>query len=112
MKTVMKKPTIGITLVGYLNIFVALVAFFLAIISWGMSTPLAIVLCVRALLGFISGVGLLYVNFWGWLLAVIVCIISLVEFALHPTAFPLELVVLPYLIIKRKDFRRSEENRR
>ena len=98
----MEKPTIGITLVGCLNIFFGLIAFFLAIMF--MSIPLTIVLCVKALLGFISGVGLLYVKLWAWLLAVIVCIISLIEFALHPTiAFPLELLVLPYLIIKRKE---------
>ena len=102
----MKKPTIGITLVGYLNIFFGLIAFLLAIISMSISTPLAIALSVKTLLLFISGVGLLYIKSWAWLLAVIVCVIGLIEFALYPTkAFPLELIVLPYLVIKRRDFR-------
>ena len=103
-------PTIGTTLVAYLNIFFGLIAFFLAMMSIPISMLLTIVLCIKALLGFISGVGLLYVKLWAWLLAVIVCVISLIEFALHPTiAFPLELVVLPYLIIKRGNFRRLKE---
>ena len=110
MKTVMEKPTMGTTLLGYVNISFGLVALLLAMMSISVSIPLTVLLCFKALLGFISGVGLLYVEFWGWLLAVIVCIISLIEFALHPTiALPLELVVLPYLVMKRRDFRRSKE---
>jgi len=103
----MKKPTTGITLVGYLNIFFGSIALLLAIISMSISIPLAIALSVKTLMLFASGVGLLYFKPWAWLLAVIVCLIGLIEFALDPTiAFPLELIVLPYLIIKRRDFRR------
>jgi hypothetical protein len=66
---------------------------------------------VRALKGvvlFVSGMGLWKLRYWAWFLTVArACLVGLVEFALYPNAIPLELIVLPYLVIKRKDFRRQ-----
>jgi hypothetical protein len=41
-------------------------------------------------------------RFWAWLSTAAICSVGLVEFALYPNAIPLELIVLPYLVIKIK----------
>lgn len=105
-----KKLPVGITIVGCLNVLFGFVAFMLALIAGFSSISLTIVLIVKGLVAFASGIGLLRLNYWAWMLAVIASVFSLIEFfVLYPSlAFPLELIILPYLIMRRKMFRGEE----
>jgi len=96
--------SIGIILVACLNFFFGFAAFALALLALPSFGVLAIILFVKASSLFISGLGLLKLKLWAWFFAVAITLIGLFEFALYPNAIPLEIVVLPYLLIKRKNF--------
>jgi uncharacterized membrane protein len=54
----------------------------------------------------VTGVGMLELKRWAWYLAVCGCIFGLAIYtwSQSPQGFPLEIMVLPYLIWKRKTF--------
>jgi hypothetical protein len=96
----------GVIIVACLNFLFAFAAVVLAAMAMPFSTLLAGPLFVKGAALFVSGIGLWELRLWAWFLAVIICLVGLVEFALYPNAIPLELIVLPYLLFKRRDFRR------
>jgi hypothetical protein len=101
------KPSTGIIIVACLNFLFALAAFVLGSMALSSSILLAVWLYLKGAVLFVSGIGLWKLRFWAWLLTVTSCSVGLVEFAFYPNAIPLELIVLPYLLIKRKGLRRQ-----
>jgi hypothetical protein len=100
-----EKRSLGVTIIAIVNFM-----FGLGGISVGLSglyIQLYLSFCALAT-GFvllIAGVGLLELKSWAWYLTVGGCISSLTVYVwLQPHWFPLEIVVLPYLIWKRKSF--------
>jgi hypothetical protein len=109
MKTSIKKeenqqPSMGIVIVACLNFIFAVVAALLGSSAIFLSTPLGFTLYLKSALLLTSGLGLWDLKFWAWLLTVAMCVFGLIAFALNQNAIPLELIVFPYLLIKRKDF--------
>lgn len=106
LKKEKEKPSTGIILIACLNFFFAIIASLLGSVAILSSFLLAGALYIKALALLVSGIGLWELRFWAWLLTVIICLFSLIAFVFNPNAIPLELIVLPYLLIERKKFDR------
>jgi uncharacterized membrane protein (DUF2068 family) len=93
------KRTLGIKLLVSLNAIFGSIG-----IAFGLLSGSLYQLTLSLML-LISAVGLFKLKSWGWWLAVLGCIISIIGYIFTTLqGFPLETVILPYLLLKMKTF--------
>ena len=100
-----KASSFGISLVAWLNFFFGFLGIIFGSLSFAEQPIYSIYLLATSLMSLISAIGLLELKSWGWWLAITCCVTSLVGYAFTQLkGFPLEVVVLPYLLWKKESF--------
>jgi len=98
-----KKVPLGVVIVSIINFLFGFIGLLIGCLSFP-SIP-SFLAFTTALTLLLSGVGLLLLKRWAWWLAVLGCVASLITYFFVPLqSFPLEIVVLPYLLWKRGVF--------
>jgi len=99
------KVPMGVIAVAVINFIFGFAGIFLGILGITLQPFLSLYIFVLSSILLVSGLGLLELKSWAWYLAVGASIISLALYPLLPAqGFPLEILVLPYLVWKREIF--------
>jgi|GEM_PF-6725317 len=98
-----KTSSFGINLVASLNLFSGFLGIIFGSLNFAEQPIYSIYLFATSLMLLISAIGVLELKSWGWWLSITCYITSLVGYAFTQLkGFPLEVVVLPYLLWKKE----------
>jgi hypothetical protein len=100
------KPPFGVIAVALINFIFGFAGIFLGISGVAIQPFQSVFILIQSGILFVSELGLLQLKSWAWYLTVVFCATSL---AFHPflpseKAFPLEFLLLSYLLWKRGIF--------
>jgi len=100
-----KKRPLGVTIVAIVNFVFGLGGVLVGFSGLYIQPYLSFCALATGFVLLIAGVGLLELKPWAWYLTVGGCIFGLIVYVwLPPHWFPLDIMVLPYLIWKRESF--------